>query len=204
MDLLTTATGALLERVLKGESAPLDRLFRRVGRRLMALISVRMSQRLRSLMEPEDVLQEVYIEALRQLPRFEDRGPGSFYAWLAAVAVNRIRNLEQFAGAGKRDPYKEMRLRGPGDTSDAMRGFAADPAADLPSPSQVAIRWEAFDQVRAALEQLPARERDVIVHRYLQGESTAETAEVLSLDANQVYIALSRGLQKVREMLQGF
>jgi DNA-directed RNA polymerase specialized sigma24 family protein len=39
---------------------------------------------------------------------------------------------------------------------------------------------------------------------YLQGQSTAETAEALSLDANQVYVALSRGLDRVRELLRGF
>jgi len=204
VDQLTTATGVLLQRVLKGESAPLDQLFRRVGRRLMALIYVRMSHRLRSLMEPEDVLQEVYIEALRQLPGFEDRGPGSFYAWLAAVAVNRILNLEQFAAAGKRDPHKEVKLRAAGDTNSTGAGFGADPAADQTSPSQAVIRWEAFEQVRAALEQLPPRERDVITLRYLQGQSTAETAQALSLDANQVYVALSRGLDRVRELLRGF
>ncbi len=202
--LLRTATDALLARVLKGDASRLDELLRRAGTRLMALISLRMSDRLKRRLDPEDVLQEVYMEALRGLDRFEHRGPGSFYAWLAAIAVNTIRTLEDHAGAAKRDVRRDVPLAVE-DTS-CPRGVLSPAAlaAAQTSPSQAAVRWEMFQIVCAAMEGISREERDVITLRYLQGLSTEETARTLALDPGKIYVLLSRGLARVRDKLHCF
>jgi RNA polymerase sigma-70 factor, ECF subfamily len=199
--LLHTATDALLGSIRRGDSRALDALLAKAGGRVMALIALRMSSRLKARLDPEDVLQEVYMEAVRSLGSFQDRGPGSFYAWFATLALRTLNDLEDHVRAERRDPAKEIRLdRAAHDTTLAPRADLAI-AATQSSASSVVVRWEMFDSVRAAFELLSPTERDVIVMRYLQGLSSHETAKVLELDVERVYVALSRGLAKIRGVL---
>jgi RNA polymerase sigma factor (sigma-70 family) len=55
--------------------------------------------------------------------------------------------------------------------------------------------------VRQALEQLPERDRDVLVLRYLEQLSTAETAAVLGSSPGAVRVRTLRALQRLRDIL---
>ncbi len=197
---LRTATDALVERVVAGETEPLNRLFRRARRRIMLLICSQMSGRLKRRMDPEDVLQEVYIEALRQLPNFEARKKGSFYRWLAALTVNKIRNLEQLVRAAKRDPYREARLP---DSSTGRPGQEQRLAAEQTPPSQAVARWEIFERILKILNRLPPRDREIIFLRYLHGCSPGDIARFLGLNRELVYKIISRGIEKVKSAVGG-
>ena len=59
----------------------------------------------------------------------------------------------------------------------------------------------ACNRVRAALTVLPPRDRDVLVLRYLEDLSTAETAAVLDVGVSVVKMRLLRALQKLRVIL---
>jgi RNA polymerase sigma-70 factor (ECF subfamily) len=201
LELFRTTTDALVERIAKGDLSPLDVLLRKAGKRVMALITVKMTDRLKLRMGPEDVLQEVYLEALRQLPSFEDRGHGSFYAWFAVLAVNKISNLDQLARAARRDPRREVLLDQPGRKRADRSTRRMEIAADGTSPSGIVIRWEVFEGIRSALDGLSPLEREALVLRYLQGLSSAEAAGILKVGISQVYVALSRALAKVRDHL---
>jgi len=195
-------TSVLLERLMAGDDSPVGSLLHKASLRVKALIALRMSDRLRRRMDPEDVLQEVYIEALRQLPAFENRGKGSFYAWFAALTVNRILNLEQHVAADKRDPRKEVGVLG---GRSGRRPAESDPglqvAADGTSPSGVAMRFEDYRTTVEAIRGLAERERDVVMLRYLQGLSSEETARTLGLTTPQVYVTLSRAMMKIRTVV---
>jgi RNA polymerase sigma factor (sigma-70 family) len=60
----------------------------------------------------EDLTQEVFVKALEQQDRFEDRGSGSMSAWLRAIAKSVIlmRNRKEEANARRQE---KMKLRGP-------------------------------------------------------------------------------------------
>jgi RNA polymerase sigma-70 factor (ECF subfamily) len=201
---LTTSTNTLLDRVLRGESDALDRLFRRAGRRIMALVCYRSSQRLKRLMEPEDILQEVYVEALKQLPHFEKRERSSFYAWLATIAVNKIRNLEHLARAAKRDPLRQVPLKLSDDSSNPGGMPASQIAEEQTSPSGLTIRWEVFELVDRAIRQLSTSMREVLVLRYLEGLPADEIARTLHMTRDHVYKVASRGLAKLRDRIGSF
>ena len=70
------------------------------------------------------------------------------------------------------------------------------PAA--PAPAATLMRDELRERVRAALAALPARDREVLVLRYLEGLSTGEVAAVLGLGEGAVKIRQLRALERLR------
>ena len=69
------------------------------------------------------------------------------------------------------------------------------------SPSRHAIREETRDRVRAALDELTPRDREVLVLRFLEQLSTAETAAVLEIGEGAVKSRLMRAVVRFRDLL---
>jgi RNA polymerase sigma-70 factor (ECF subfamily) len=68
------------------------------------MVAVRLDPRLQGRVDPSDVLQEAYLEALRRLNDYL-RGPEMpFYLWLRLVAGDRLARIHRHhLGAGMRD-----------------------------------------------------------------------------------------------------
>jgi len=196
-----SSTDEILRRVVRKDTSPLVDLFREKGTRLMALIACRLTPALKRRMEPEDVFQEVYIEAARQYDMFEDRGEGSLFAWVAKIAEYKLRSLEQHAAAQKRSPWREARGGNPWEDSGSTGELSEMFLADQTSPSQAAIRWETFERVVDTLSTLPDREREVLVRRCFHECSTEEVASQLGITAANVHTILSRTRKKLRDLL---
>jgi RNA polymerase sigma-70 factor (ECF subfamily) len=71
------------------------------------------------------------------------------------------------------------------------------------SPSRHAIRQETRDRVRAALDELTPRDREVLVLRFLEQLSTAEAAAVLEIGEGAVKSRLMRAVMRFRDLLDG-
>lgn len=71
------------------------------------------------------------------------------------------------------------------------------------SPSRQAIREETRDRVRAALDELTPRDREVLVLRFLEQLSTAEAAAVLGIGEGAVKSRLMRAVVRFRDLLDG-
>ena len=69
------------------------RLIARVQSRLRVLLSFRLG----GGQDAEDLLQEVWLQALQSLDRFEYRGPGSLQRWLAGILRMKLREVRRSA-----------------------------------------------------------------------------------------------------------
>jgi RNA polymerase sigma-70 factor (ECF subfamily) len=69
------------------------------------------------------------------------------------------------------------------------------------SPSRRLIRAELRDRLKAALDRLPPRDREVLVMRHLEQMEIAEIAAVLNLTAGAVMTRHTRALARLRELL---
>lgn len=59
-----------------------------------------------------------------------------------------------------------------------------------------------YQLVLQAIDRLPARCREVVLLRKIQGKSPAETAQMLGLSEETIHVHTRRGLQKVQEFLR--
>jgi RNA polymerase sigma-70 factor (ECF subfamily) len=119
----------------------------------------------------EDIAQEAFLAAVRNLDRFDRRRP--FGPWLHRIVVNR-----------SIDWTRARRLRSEVElVEDAAAVPAAEPNAD------------GF----ARLAELGAEQRAVVVLRYLLEYTPGEIAELLNLPRGTVNSRLRRGLDRLRE-----
>ncbi|MBN1910501.1 MAG: RNA polymerase sigma factor [Pirellulales bacterium] len=130
--------------------------------------------------EIEDVVQEVFLAALRNLDRF--RGESRFSTWLASIAVNRCRSLHR---------RRALRRR--------LLPWLAVPNKVEDNRAEAS---ETGEEVRRAVRQLPTKYREPIVLRYFEGMTVAEIAEVLGLAVNTVEVRLSRARKTLKKTLQ--
>jgi RNA polymerase sigma-70 factor (TIGR02960 family) len=150
-----------------------------------------------SMQDAEDALQETMLSAWRGLPRFQEHA--SLRAWLYRIATNRC--LDALRDASRRPPAPEPPFAPPQPTRlveptwlepypDALLEDIVDTS---PGPD---ARYEASEAVElafvAALQQLPPRQRSVVVLRDVLGFRAAEVAEMLSSSEDSVKSALKR------------
>ncbi|MFR9775431.1 RNA polymerase sigma factor [Micromonospora sp. MS34] len=136
--------------------------------------------------DAEDVIQEAFVKGYRKLSRY--RGESSFRSWLLAIVANETRNLHR--SRTRRDGL-------------VLRAAAASPA---PEPAEDdAIGAVLAAERRAALVQalrlLPAKDREVIVCRFLLDLSEDETVATLGLPRGTVKSRTYRALAKLRGLL---
>jgi RNA polymerase sigma-70 factor (sigma-E family) len=125
----------------------------------------------------EDLLQSALLKAMRRWGRIDDPR-----AYLHRVMVNHL--ISGWRRAGRlRERLTAAVPDGPGDR---------DPA------EAVANR----DQMLAAMAKLPARMRAVLVLRYWEDLSEAQTAELLGCSVGAVKSQASRGLERLRSVLR--
>jgi RNA polymerase sigma-70 factor (ECF subfamily) len=190
-------TQGLLELVQAGDRAAFDRLFALHRPYLVEVIAMRLDQRLRVRVDPSDVVQEAQLEAYRRLPDFLARRPMTFRLWLRKTAQERLAMLRRFhLGAARRGVRREA----PWPDDSALHLVRELPAPG-PTPSQEFACRETAQQVREAVAQLPAAEREILVLRNLEGLSNTESAHLLQIDPATASRRYGRALLRLREVL---
>lgn len=126
----------------------------------------------------EDVCQDVFVRLMTTHPLLQ---PGREKSWLLKVALNRCRDL--WRGAW----LKRVILGGP--TFEL-----------LPAPDEFSRRDDQ-QAMMAAINQLPATFKEVILLHYYQGMNIAEIAQMLELPEGTISSRLSRGRKKLESIL---
>jgi RNA polymerase sigma-70 factor (ECF subfamily) len=128
----------------------------------------------------QDVVQETLLRAWRSIDSLEEDGKAR--AWLLTIARREHARL-----------HERKRLETV-DVDDLA-------AAQDPALGRVDADDDRLDDVRAAIEALPAEYREPLVLQVLMGFSTEEIAAQLGLTAGAVCTRLSRARQKLRSAL---
>jgi RNA polymerase sigma-70 factor (ECF subfamily) len=139
-------------------------------------------QRRLPLDEATDATQEVFVSAWRKRDQF-DPSRGSLPGWLFGIARNTCVDLHR-RRARRPDPVPEP----------------------VPAPSTAApVGDDVADRLllAGALEQLPARQRSVLVASFVDGHTNQEVADRLGLPLGTVKSDVRRGLRTLRGILEG-
>jgi RNA polymerase sigma-70 factor (ECF subfamily) len=127
----------------------------------------------------EDIAQEAFLAAVRNLDRFDRRRP--FGPWLHRIVVNRA--IDWARGRALR---REMAPIETGDEAEFDTGDLANPFSE---------------GIAAGLASLRPEQRAVIVLRYLLEYSPGEIADLLDLPRGTVNSRLRRGLDRLEHIL---
>jgi len=192
-------TREIVDAIRGGDRQAFDALFTRVGGKVYVYIHNRMGDRLRRVMEPEDVLQEVYTLAYEAFSEFADQGSGSMERWLVVMARNQIRRLYQHHfGVEKRDPGREVPLEPKPDRSDA----GLDPSSPGPTPSRAVAGEEEVQRVARAVESLEPDTRELVLQHVYEGRSLERIAAELGTPRTTLNYRLKQALKQLKAMLE--
>jgi RNA polymerase sigma-70 factor (ECF subfamily) len=193
-------TDELLDRTAAGNRSAREQLLGRHRDKLRRMVAVRLDRRLAARVDPSDVVQEALAEADRRLDDFLRERPIPYYVWLRRLAWVRLEKLRRRHTAGRRDISREE----PAALADeSVRELAERVLASDTGPSTAAGRAERRRRVRESLYRLAAVDREVLVLRFLEQLSTAETAAVLGISPGAVKVRLFRALERLRRCLDG-
>jgi len=133
--------------------------------------------------DAEDIVQEAYLRAFRHFATFEG---GDARAWLLTIVRHTTYNW-----------YRKHQARRPDTAFD--EGLHT-PARD-DDPESLLLQHADTQMVERAISALPARYREVLVLRELQGLSYKEIASVAGLPIGTVMSSLSRARDRFRDLV---
>ena len=194
-------TEELIERSARGDRAATQRLLAKYRPRVRHMVVVRLDSRLAARVDPSDVVQEAFVEVTKRLPEYLRTRPMPFYPWLRQIAWEQLVAMHrQHLHAQKRSVRQEapqgMVLSDASAIQLAERVTAAQTSA-----SGQAIRKEMCQRTRWALEQLKAKDREVLTLRFLEQLSIREVASVLQASEAAVQMRQARALERLRDLL---
>jgi RNA polymerase sigma-70 factor, ECF subfamily len=146
----------------------------------------------------EEVVQDTWLAVLRGLARFEGRS--SLRTWMFTILVNRARTT------GVRE-QRTVPIGDAGPVVDASR-FGPDGAWSAPPEHWIEEAEERIEAgkltglLRTAIDGLPARQREVVLLRDVEGLSGAEVCSVLAISEANQRVLLHRGRGKLRQVLE--
>ena len=143
-----------------------------------------------SAQDAEDVVQETFLKAYRQLSRFESRA--NFSTWLHRIAVNCSIDLIRSR------PHREAGH----DAADLDQLGGDDRAHAHASPERLMLSTEVQDRVTGAMSSLSAMERAAFALRHFEGQSIEEISRALGLKTNAAKHSIFRAVKKMRVALE--
>jgi RNA polymerase sigma-70 factor (ECF subfamily) len=159
----------------------------------------------------EEIVQDTWAGALQGLDGFEERS--SLRTWLFTILKNqagqrsarekRSLPLSAFDGSeGGAGPVVDPdRFRGPGDQ---WPGGWLTPPRPWEEPDRRLTSMETRDRLRDAMAGLPPRQRVVVALRDVEGLSSDEVCEVLSISETNQRVLLHRGRSAIRNQLEEY
>ncbi|WP_448593619.1 RNA polymerase sigma factor [Thermoflexus hugenholtzii] len=131
----------------------------------------------------EDLAAEVFVRMIEHLPRYQPRGR-PFLAWLYTIARNLLT-----------DYYRSQRWA-PLDLPDPERGRGDEGVME-----RIEARAEQ-DCLWRALRQLTPEQQEVLFHRFFEGRSVEETAQLMGKQPSAIKALQHRALAALRRRME--
>lgn len=182
---------SLVNGLKNGDNASFEYLVREYGGYMMTVTR----RYLKSEADVQDSVQESFLQAYNAIQKFEARS--TVKSWLHRIAVNtalmRIR-------ASSRRPEGLI-----DDTPSLFddNGNRLESGIELlPSVESEAIGTQTRDCVRRYIQTLPDLSRDLLMLRDIEGYSTEETADLMSMSIASVKTGLHRARRALKQAIQ--
>ncbi len=145
----------------------------------------------------EEAVQDTWMGVVKGIERFEGRA--AFKTWLFRILINRARSAgvreQRHAAIEPHHAVDPIRFDANGQWADPVEPWTEDSEDRLE-----AATWA--PTLRVGLEDLPARQRQVVVLRDMEGLSGEEVCDLLDISPGNQRILLHRGRTRLREILE--
>lgn len=172
--------GLLVEAARAGDRVAFGRLYERYARMVHGILMARVP-----LGEVDDLVQDVFVMALRRLSSLRDAA--RFGGWLAAIARNRANDYH-------RQSVSEVEWSEELPVSERESG-------PMSNPTSTGAAGEAA-KVLTAIRSLPDAYKETLILRLVEGMTGPEIAARTGLTPGSVRVNLHRGMQQLRERLE--
>jgi RNA polymerase sigma-70 factor, ECF subfamily len=194
-------TTELLDRARSGDGVALGQLLERYRNYVSLLLRIHVGRRLQVKVDIDDLVQETWLQAHRNIGRFRGRSELELLVWLRALLGTTLANqIRHYYGTKRRD------LRMERDWVEEFERSSHDLdrnlVASISSPSQQAARREQAVLLADALGDLPEDYREVIILRQLEDLSFPEVALRMGRSEHSVKNLWVRALARLRNALE--
>ena len=159
-----------------------------------------MDPRLRSRLDPDDILQDAFIEATQRFDDFVQNQDMPFFLWLRFISVQKLTQMHRrHLGAQVRSANREISIFVKPQPQATSAMLAAHLLGKHTSPSIAAMRAEQTIRVERALNAMSEMDREVLALRRFERLKNDEVAELLGISktaASNRYVRALERLQK--------
>ena len=177
---------------IRGDGQSVEWIVRRFTPILMAQAEYRLDARVRAVIGPDDLVNEVWLRALPRLSEFAvpggERATPPVVGFLSRILLNQINNL-----------YRKM-IRGKPERDDIDGETHLGSAESRQMISRV-IESEERSVVDECIAELSDSDREILVLRGIEHNSNQEIAVLLGIEPNTAAVRYRRALDKVRRRL---
>ncbi len=191
----------LVVRAAAGDSIALKGLLTTSRPRLCVYISHRIPTGLGRLIDAEDIVQEAHIVVFRRISSFEARGRDSFFRWVAAIALSKLRAAIKRHRAAKRGGGRLAAGRMTKSIEDSTIALLDMLSGPGETPSRSVARREAVDAVQKALDEIPERYRQAVWLVHIEGRCVRDAACQIGRTERAIHGLCRRGLKLLEERL---
>ncbi len=145
------------------------------------------SSSINNFSDAEDLASAVFLKALNSFDSY-DPSKASISTWIYTITQSTLRDYFRRCKTQKTHTGYEENLEIIPFTDESANGDSL-------------VREEELEQLAAALEQLPERERDIIIMRYYEDCSPKRIAEIMNISYSNVRFLNHRAIGKLRDIL---
>jgi RNA polymerase sigma-70 factor (ECF subfamily) len=167
---------------------------------LRVLARLHLEQRWARRLDPSDLVQQTLVRAVQAAEQFRGTSDAELAGWLRRILANTLENSLRDLHRDCRDVRRERSLEADlAASSVRLAGLVADPAA---GPVEQLAHNERLLRLAAAVEELPADQREAIERHYLHGERLDAVAAALERSTAAAAGLIKRGMKRLRERLE--
>lgn len=195
---------ALLEQFCagRGTAETLGALFAHHRDRLWRMVRFRMDRRLAGRIDPDDVLQEAYLNAADRVPHFLKDATRSLFVWFRLIVGQTLVDVHRrHLMAEMRDVDREISLEQMRYPQAPSVSIAAELLGSITSPSQALARGEVRRQLEAAIDTMSEMDQEIIALRHFEDLTNSEVAEVLGIQPSAASNRYVRAIARLKDVL---
>ncbi len=144
----------------------------------------------RSQQDAEDIMQETFIKAFKDIHKFDLGVSTNFSSWIYRIGIRC--SLD----------YLRKRKRRKADRIESLTHIYTEPEAQDPSPEQSAIANQTISRVKSALHLLSPKQRVIFDLRHFQHRALEEISDRLECSPSTVKKQLQRAVLKLRHQIE--